>query len=475
MRLSEGITQIVTVERLHDSRKENQMDIFERLAVWETTDCYTGEVIAMGEYHYERVNGDPVKKSTYEENPDKFIVCEECGKLIDKEEDEYYETAYCTTICEICREDNYYECEECGELHHNDDAVYVDDGDYYICQNCFDWSGYYYRCDVCGCVRSGEGTETHDGDTVCDDCIESYERCADCGEVWREDDMYYDGWDWYCPECDNGTIRGYHEHCRETLDRFNLAGKMDIPEYDIGNNKYTIGTETEVENNGSENSSRVAMELSEIMGERAYFEHDGSLAQGGFEMILKPHTVDAFKNCKEFKKALEVLQARGFTSHDNPNCGLHIHVSKWFFGDTDAEQKKNIAKVLYMYSQNFEFFKKLSRRQSTYWCQNVSFEDCSQALSEMWRATGHQVAVNTQNLPYFGTVEFRLGRGTLNYETYMAWVDIHTAIARNAKNIPENDVDLNKWLKGISMETRGYILRKSDVVINISRNRRVVA
>ena len=87
----------------------------------------------------------------------------------------------------------------------------------------------------------------------------------------------------------------------------------------------------------------------------------------------------------------------------------------------------------------------------------------------MWRATGHNVAINVQNFDTFGTVEFRLGRGTLNYETYMAWVDIHVAIARNAKDIELDDIDLNKWLKGISRETRGYILSKTGTVIELGR------
>lgn len=234
----------------------------------------------------------------------------------------------------------------------------------------------------------------------------------------------------------------------------------------------------EVENSDryGDNCEEVARKCIEIMRidghDRIYCEHDGSL-ENGFEAISKPHTHEAFKNLR-IKELLAYLTSERYTSHDNGDCGLHIHVSNEWFGDDIEEQKRNVAKVLYLYDKMYEFFLTLSRReewQARDWAQRVEFCSVESALNGMWRSTGHGVAVNVANMGDFGTVEFRLGRGTLNYDTFMAWADIHIALARNAKDIADGDLDLNKWLKGITMATRGYILNKTGVLVNINRRR----
>ena len=198
-----------------------------------------------------------------------------------------------------------------------------------VCEDCARYSGNYYLCDDCGTWRIGEPTVTHDDNNICEECLSAYERCADCNEVYPASEMRYDGWDWYCPTCDSRrVITGYHQHDRTRLDRFNLFGKIVGEDLSKPENRLLIGTETEVENRDRYNDTcnAVASEVRDLMGEHVHFEYDGSL-DNGFEIISRPHTLRALKKAG-FDKMFELLMERGYVSHDNENCGLHVHVSK---------------------------------------------------------------------------------------------------------------------------------------------------
>lgn len=382
------------------------MDIRTITRITEIVCAYTGEVIAPMTEFYERVNGDAVSIDYYESNEDRFLVCEECGRLID--------------------------------------TVYDDD---------------YY--------------ETHDGSTICDNCRWAYySRCDECGELYPDSELHYG----LCDDCRrNRRILGYHEHDRDLM-HFGLEGEITP----IGFKGF--GTEIEVENARFILSCQaMANVVAGIIGDdRAMYEEDASL-RNGFEIITMPHTYEAYKKL-EIKKALDKLSESGFTSHESGRCGLHVHASATWFGDDLETQRHNVAKLLYLYSEKFEFFRELSRREwdETEYCDKVSFSSTSQAYDQMfWSATGHYVAINVEHLRQSNdaTVEFRLGRGTLNYDSHMAWVDICAALSRNAKDIEDDCLDLNKWLKGIELKTRGYILSRTGIVIDYSRRntRRVVA
>ena len=252
---------------------------------------------------------------------------------------------------------------------------------------------------------------------------------------------------------------------------YNANGKVNDWEM-TDEDKLRVSWELEVED-GNLDREEEAKRIIELMDNHIYCERDCSLDDDtGMEIISHPHTVDAFYKLP-LKAMLKKLSDDGFTSHDNEDCGLHIHVSNEWFGNTSAERDDNIAKVVHLYSEEYEFFRIWSRRddyEARRWAHALPCEDYEDAKFKMaesrsgWDADRY-VAVNTQNVNGIGTVEYRLGRGTLRYESFMAWVDMHIAITRNAQFIDPNDLDLNKWLGGISNDTKAYIYARTGRMV----------
>lgn len=50
----------------------------------------------------------------------------------------------------------------------------------------------------------------------------------------------------------------------------------------------------------------------------------------------------------------------GYTSHQAGTCGLHVHVNRNAFGETEAQQDAAIARILYFFEKNWEELLKFS-------------------------------------------------------------------------------------------------------------------
>ena len=62
----------------------------------------------------------------------------------------------------------------------------------------------------------------------------------------------------------------------------------------------------------------------------------------------------------------------------------------------------------------------------------------------------------------YSTIEFRLGRGTLNYESFMAWNNFHDCLVKNVKNVSYEDIDnYAVWLDGIDCDTIRYLIARN--------------
>lgn len=52
----------------------------------------------------------------------------------------------------------------------------------------------------------------------------------------------------------------------------------------------------------------------------------------------------------------------GYQSHQSGTCGLHVHVNRTAFGETEKEQDEVIARILYHFEKHWEELLKFSRR-----------------------------------------------------------------------------------------------------------------
>ena len=214
--------------------------------------------------------------------------------------------------------------------------------------------------------------------------------------------------------------------------------------------------------------------------DEVFFETDGSL-DNGFEIISQPHTIDAFyEKTDSWKKMLDILSDATFKSHNACTCGLHIHVSKAWFGSSERQQNFRIGKIYKFFDYYWTDLLKASRRDtsSTYYCDknNTDIKRREENIkhkteSSAWQAQAkydhdtrhnsdsHHCALNNSN---YGTFEIRLGRGTLNKASFFAWIDLVLNIVKNSSKGCNKLISARDWLKGIKPSTAMYLLKRKS-------------
>lgn len=144
-------------------------------------------------------------------------------------------------------------------------------------------------------------------------------------------------------------------------------------------------------------------------------EHDGSLHYG-FELITAPMGLDA--QTRLWKSLLTPSLTRGLRSHDTETCGIHVHVSR---ANLTPFQLSKIS-VFVNDPQNEKLIRAVARRYATGYCNIKRKKMCIDA----GRSDGDRYqAVNLTNRH---TVEFRIFRGSLKYETVMAAIEFANAV-----------------------------------------------
>jgi len=212
------------------------------------------------------------------------------------------------------------------------------------------------------------------------------------------------------------------------------------PKYD---NLY-FGFELEVDKAGT--YSQNSIQIGKIVGDDVFFKRDGSLNKG-FEIVSQPMHYEYFMDKKEtyakmFNKAIEM----GYRSHKTATCGLHFHVSKQAYTDTE------IVKLIYLFEKHWDNITvftrrapaKLSRWANRYGVGHQSDierneldkkpEESKEKLRSL-RCRGRYSAVNLVNA---NTVEFRVFRGTLNINTFVASMQF---IRHLTDMVKEYDID----------------------------------
>ncbi len=109
------------------------------------------------------------------DDPNSYIQCEKSlsvnlGKCADcgNEEDELtYLPYYDRSVCCCCLENDYVYCEDEGQYRLYEDAIYLEDKQYYVTLNCE-----HYYCEKCGCYYS-EVVDSEEYGEKCEECYEN--------------------------------------------------------------------------------------------------------------------------------------------------------------------------------------------------------------------------------------------------------------------------------------------------------------
>lgn len=392
------------------------------------------------------------------------LICADCGKEITGEE---YSAPNGDPICEDCYENYYTICDCCGRTVAQDDVTrvfsgYHDDDCEYWCEGCVDSHAFYCEdCDKYYDDRNVENYYTNRDRQICQYCRDDYHHyCDECGDLLdNEDDEYWDDDNnCYCRDCwenrshDFREIQSYHD--RPQMHYYYSEGEEQTNPFK------GYGIELEIENRGNHRESEAVKMLNETLGEHVYYNRDGSL-DDGFEVITQPHTEQALYEMN-WEDALTKLAQLGYRSHNGGNCGLHMHVSRAMFGDTETERTDNIAKIVMFYELFWDDIRRFSRRtesQISSWasryCIAHSSKSEEQCKSLLCRGQSRYHAVNLCNT---NTIEFRINRGTLKVSTFLATLDFLITTVKNSKTISWDNINNKElWLQGIKDTTKEYM------------------
>ena len=252
------------------------------------------------------------------------------------------------------------------------------------------------------------------------------------GELRHRDDVYY----WECDDQyhDEPEDEDYDED-REEDDEINDTNGALIRNYSFkpitqfismpydAKDVPFFGIELEVERMDKSETSRGDM-AQKIENKAWYFKNDGSL-NNGFEIVTHPLTFSYIKHsAKDFESALNELSNSAYNSYNANTCGMHIHISKKAFGTWQ------LYKFMKFFAENVPFIVAISQRKMEKLVQWANIED-NDDNTLMYKAkkkegnSARYVAINLQN---YSTIEVRIFRGTLNFQSFMKNIEFIHAL-----------------------------------------------
>lgn len=336
-------------------------------------------------------------------------------------------------VCDTCLQ-SYIYCEDCNDWYEESEMNSVI-GDKWVCDKCLRIN--YRKCNDCGeyfdsCYDYGD-----DYINLCQSCYENdYFTCGDCGCVSHMDNAYSNNNGVYCEGCyepdDNDDIHDY-SYKPEPI----FHGNESNPIY--------MGFELEVDEGGKSEAYTVNCELNSE-SEYAYCKKDCSL-YNGFEIVTHPCTLNYHKSIS-WDQVLTYLKNHGYKSHDTSTCGLHVHIDRIAFGDDDTEQDLNIMKLLFIVEKYWDNFVKFSRRTEAKlneWAARYTYDETNETIRDLLnkaKCAGRYQAVNLEN---YNTIEIRIFRGTLNYVTLFAALELCEALTKIVNELNIDEVRLITW------------------------------
>lgn len=357
---------------------------------------------------------------------EQYSFCDHCGCLVDTNETNLVRTGNGEEFwCETCSEEDAFICRCCEERYSNDIGNDTRDG--MVCRRCFD--NHYCYCEECeeyvhedefhGCV------DDDDEVFLCDRCYNHRER---------------------------SVVRSYHNN-------------PPLRKQTVGGESTNLFIGCEIETCKGDYEER--KEITKRYGNDEKFIYqmrDGSLDNYGIECITQPFSLEFWKQF-DFEGWFKALVQAGARAHDTSCCGLHVHLSKEWFGNTTEEQELCAGVVTQIMGEFKRELQKFARRTDTSWCHYPDEYDFSynRKLSNEEKkdikkhnkcgkyGDSRYDCLNTQNCC---TYEFRIFKGTLNPVTYRASVYLCIRLIDYAKKkIADNNTEYS-WEEFINFKER---------------------
>lgn len=326
-------------------------------------------------------------------------ICTRCGEVLADYEGT---TVDDDLLCDDCVDELCTTCDHCEEVIWTEDCV--TDGDTYLCRECF--SDYYRRCENCDNIIHDDSVCWHNDLAYCCDCF---------------DDIDYD----------------------DEIEDYNYKPEPIF----YGDSYMYFGVELEVDKGGKDGeNARTLKDIANVHNDHIYIKSDGSL-NDGFEIVSHPMTLDYHMNTMDWESVLHEAVNMDYRSHQTDTCGLHIHVNRDAFGENQSKQEEVIAKILFFIEKHWAEMFRFSRRSEynmNRWSARYGLEKTGKEILEKAKESGYgrYVAVNLRN---YSTIEFRLFRGTLKLNTFLATLQLVNEICRVALLFSEEEIEKMSW------------------------------
>lgn len=280
---------------------------------------------------------------------------------------------------------------------------------------------------------------------LCERCFDNhYTTCTDCDRVLHRDNAYYDDDEPYCPDCysRHNDSRSIHDYYYKPTPIF------------YGESERYFGVELEVDGAGEcDDCAEDVIYTANINGlEHIYCKHDGSLDEG-FEIVTHPMTLNYHSSEMPWAKVLTQVKNMGYLSHKAGTCGLHVHVNRSSLGDTDEKRDACIARILYFVEKHWDELLKFSRRtnrQLDRWAARYGYKEHPKELLDHAKKGTDRGRYSCINLENYATIEFRIFRGTLKYNTLIATLQLVNRICDVAFALSDDEVKAMSWTTFVS-------------------------
>ena len=207
----------------------------------------------------------------------------------------------------------------------------------------------------------------------------------------------------YCSDCfenDHSCIFDINDYkYNPTVLDYSTKPEWSFTKQPWENTTY-LGLELEIELSKNDATEQDCIDIAKDHFDCEYIWKNDSSLNNGIEFVFSPHTLQSIKK-RDFRSFLSKLQKAGARSWDPKTCGMHIHVG------CDTFKKRDIDKLRTFFWANKDKITKLSGRSEeniNSWAKIISPKDLA----------GRHVALNKTA----ETLEFRIFRGTLNYERF---------------------------------------------------------
>ena len=326
-------------------------------------------------------------------------------------------------------------CEHCGGTADITDRHNVLDVS--VCSECY--YEHYRTCRCCGGAMWDRDNFSGDPDYVlCRSCYEEYyTRCSECDALISNDDALYDDNDYaYCRDC------------YENLHPKNIHGYSYKPSpVFYGDGDRFFGVELEIDNGGCdhENAGKI-LDCANDIKEHIYIKSDGSL-NDGFEIVTHPMTLDYHMKKMDWLKVVRKAVDLGYLSHKTSTCGLHVHVNRDSFSKNFEEQEKAIGNVLYIIERFWQELLVFSRRTEHQLARWASRYGLKEVPSDVYKHAKSNCGDRYKciNILNYNTIEFRIFRGTLKYNTIIATLQLVDEICKVASSMSEEELSAISW------------------------------